>query len=189
MQTAPGGGGGYHHKKSIPSDKLRTKMIQTTVTTTCDQNPAPPAPAKTTAKAKDADRCTFTFPNRSRCRLQAQNPQSGLCGKHASAMEPHDTDDLSGLLFEKLPEDELPGLQTPEDVNTFLARVVVLLAEGRISPRRATVFTYAASLLLRSAMLIDAHSEVIYDILPDRTDNQQTAQPQEPSPVLTGATR
>jgi hypothetical protein len=164
-------------------------MTQTTITTTSDHDPSHPVAAKGTAKAKDAGRCTFTFPNRSRCRLQAQNPSSGLCGKHASAMEPHDTDDLSGVLFEKLPEDELPDLQTPEDVNTFLARVVVLLAEGRISPRRATVFTYAASLLLRSAILIDAHPQVIYDVGLDRTDDQKTTQPEEPSPVLTGATR
>jgi hypothetical protein len=156
-------------------------MTQTTITATSDHDQSHPA--------KDAGRCTFRFPNHKRCRLLAQNPQSGLCHRHASAMEPHDTDNLSGVLFEKLPEDELPGLQTPEDVNTFLARVVVLLAEGRISPRRATVFTYAASLLLRSAMLIDAHSEVIYDVLSNRTDNQQSAQPEEPSPVLTGANR
>jgi hypothetical protein len=38
-------------------------------------------------------------------------------------------------------------------------------------------------------MLIDAQTQVIYDVGPDRADNQETTQPEEPSPVLTGATR
>jgi hypothetical protein len=161
-------------------------MTQTTITTTSDHDPSHPV------TAKDAGRCTFRLPNRSRCRLPALNPHSGLCCQHASTLEPHDTDDLSMDLFGEVPEDELPELQTPEQISDFLARVVVLLAQGRITPRRATVFTYACSFLLRGAIFIDKNTvpEVIFDDpRPSRTDDHEPGRPEEPSPVLTGATR
>jgi hypothetical protein len=159
-------------------------MTHTTVTTTSADDQS--------QSAKDAGRCTFRYANQGRCRRPAQSLHSNLCSQHSSAMELHDTDDLSGILFDELPEGELPGLQTPEEVSTFLARVVVLLAEGRISPRRATVFTYAASLLLRSAIVIDRDTptQIIYD-LPHQhpTHDHELSQPEAPSPILTGGTR
>jgi hypothetical protein len=163
-------------------------MTQTTITTTSADRPSQPA----SAKVKDAGRCTFAFPNRSRCRLQVQNPNSGLCGKHASALEPRDTDDLSMDLFGEAPVTKLPKLDTPEEISDFLTNVIVLLAQGRITPRRASVLTYASSLPMRGSIFMEQHTappEVIYDVRPDRTDDQETARPEEPSPVLTGATR
>jgi hypothetical protein len=91
---------------------------------------------------------------------------AGLCLRHSKSKnwEPRDVDNLCPALFGQLHDDELPNLQTPEDVSNFLARVVVLLAEGRITARRATVLTYAAS-LLRSAVVIKANetTEIIWD--------------------------
>ena len=106
-------------------------------------------------------------------------------------MEPRDTDNLCEDLFGEAPLTKLPKLHTPEEISDFLTNVIVLLAEGRITPRRATVLTYASSLLMRGSIFMEQHTDpkVIYDVLPDRTDNQQPARPEEPSPVLTGATR
>jgi hypothetical protein len=159
-------------------------MTQTTITTAPDQSQ--PAPAK----AKNPGRCHFRFP-RGRCKLPALDSKSGLCLLHSKAPKPRDTDDLSGVLFDKLPEDELPDLQTPEDVSTFLARVVVLLAEGRITPRRATVLTYASSLLLRCAIFINKRPpEIIWDLDRPRVgDDPESRRAEEPSPALTGGTR
>jgi hypothetical protein len=92
---------------------------------------------------------------------------------------------------------ELPELRTAEQISDFLARVVVLLAQGRISPRRAAVFTYACGLLLRSAVVIDRklvddfnnmpHS--IFDMpIPDHSHNHEPAQP-EPVPLTQLAQR
>jgi hypothetical protein len=106
-------------------------------------------------------------------------------------MEPRDTDDLCEDLFGEAPLTKLPTLHTPEEISDFLTRVIALLAQGRITPRRATVFTYASSLLMRGSIFMEQHAEpeVIYDVFSNRTDNQQSTQPAEPSPVLTGATR
>jgi hypothetical protein len=114
-------------------------MTQTTITTTPDQHQSQPA------KANNAGRCIFRYP-RGRCKLPAISPQSSYCLQHASAAEPHDTDDLSMDLFGEAPLTKLPALHTPEEISDFLTRVIVLLAQGRITPRRATVLTYASSL-------------------------------------------
>jgi hypothetical protein len=130
-------------------------MTQTTAIAT-DQHPAQPA----SPKANHPGRCLFQYP-RGRCRLPAV--ASGFCPQHSQIPEPHDTDDLTPELFGKMPDGLLPPLRTPLDVNDFLARVVVLLAEGRITPRRASVLTYAASLLLRAAIFIDQHTDLEFD--------------------------
>jgi hypothetical protein len=155
-------------------------MTQTTITTTSAQ------------PSKDAGRCTFVYANHGRCRLQAQNPNSGVCSQHASTKEPRDTDNLCEDLFGEAHLTKLPKLHSPEEISDFLLRVIVLFAEGRITTRRATVLTYATSLLMRGSIFMEQHTdppELIYDVRTDRTDNQETTQPEEPSPVLTGATR
>jgi hypothetical protein len=181
MHATPGVGGITQNLYLF--QKTRTKMTQTTITTTPTQDQSQPA--------KDSNRCTFRYANHGRCRRPAQNPQSGLCSQHASAAEPHDTDNLCMDLFGAATLTELPKLHTPEEISDFLTRVIVLFAEGRITSRRATVFTYASSLLMRGSIFMEQHAEpeVIYDVLSNRTDNQQSTQPAEPSPVLTGATR
>jgi hypothetical protein len=161
-------------------------MTQTTITTTPDQSQHAPA------KANDDGRCLFRYA-RGRCKLPALGPEPGFCLRHSKSQhpEPRDVDNLCPALFGQLPDDELPNLQTPEDVSNFLARVVVLLAEGRITARRATVLTYAASLLLRSAVVIKAteKTEIIWDLdRQDVKDDPESRRVEEPSPVPTGAT-
>ena len=160
-------------------------MTQTTIATTSAQHQSHPS--------KDAGRCTFVYANHGRCRLPAQNPNSGVCCQHASTKEPRDTDNLCEDLFGEAHLTKLPKLHSPEEISDFLLRVIVLFAEGRITTRRATVLTYATSLLMRGSIFMEQHTEpepeLIYDVLPDRPNNQETAQPEETSPVLTGATR
>lgn len=158
-------------------------MTQTTIATTPAQHQS--------QTSKDANRCTFVYANHGRCRRPAQDPQSGLCAQHASAKQPRDTDNLCEDLFGEAHPTKLPKLHTPEEISDFLTNVIVLFAEGRITPRRATVLTYASSLLMRGSIFMEQHTdpEVIYDLLGTRTDNQQSIQAAEPSAVLTGATR
>jgi len=107
-------------------------------------------------------RCRARNRKGSRCRLHAQDPLIGLCFRHANRPDAASEDpDLSGELFPNLPDDELPDLSTAENLNEMFSRIVMLLAEGRISPRRAAVMTFGCSLLLRSVVVMDrADSEV-----------------------------
>ncbi len=91
-----------------------------------------------------------------RCRLPVQDPATGLCFKHAApetsaANSAADRADLSADLFGEV----APTFQSAEEINATLAHLVVLVAQGRISSRRAAVITYALSLILRGVLVID----------------------------------
>lgn len=51
------------------------------------------------------------------------------------------------------------NFQRPQGINNSLAVLYTLLAEGRISPRRASVLAYISSLLLRTLPAIDYDNE------------------------------
>jgi hypothetical protein len=155
------------------------------------QTSAPPDPlAEASGPApRGFTRCRSRNRSGSRCRLHAQDPATGLCFRHAARPgTTSDDTDLSADLFPELPANELPELRTPEQINDFLSRVVLLLAQGRISPRRAAVITFACSLLLRSVVVMDRQgsdcSLLIADLRgPDVPPRNQ------PSPVSVGADR
>ena len=77
------------------------------------------------------------------CRMPAVDPSGTLCLDHSRALDDHA--DHSAILtrFSR-------GFQTVEGINFALGDLYVLLAQGRISPRRAAVLTYMASLMLRT---------------------------------------
>src|SRR5438045_4498887 len=94
---------------------------------------------------RNASRCRhFTLTGRQCCSL-AVDTTSGLCARHAAAQEHTDTVDHSAVLTRFS-----SGFQTVEGINFALGDLFVLLAQGRISPRRAAVLTYMASLMLRT---------------------------------------
>jgi hypothetical protein len=91
----------------------------------------------------DPSRCQHRFANNKRCRLPASDPRHGLCIRHftlRAAAKPSlrtahdDSEDLSPYLL-GLPTER----SSPMQVKQFLARLLVLVTEGRISPRRAAV--------------------------------------------------
>jgi hypothetical protein len=97
-------------------------------------------------------RCCFRFANGKRCRLMVIDSGFGLCFQHAKLkLDRREVADLSAALLGEKPN----GLHTVQQINDLLYNVIRLLAQNRISPRRATVLTYACSLLLRSAVLIN----------------------------------
>jgi hypothetical protein len=126
-------------------------------------------------------RCTHRFANGKRCRLSASNLDSPYCPSHA-----------------KLPENQAEPAQTAASltadlkefrsaipINAFLARLLLLLAENKISPRRAAVLAYITNQLLRTLPAIDrelnpqedpdAPVEVICDIPgPDGDSSPET---------------
>lgn len=100
-------------------------------------------------------RCRARRRDHKQCRLFAQDPATGLCARHAAYAETPDAlQDTTDLSKQLLVVNE-GGYCTAESVNAILSNVVELLAKGRISPRRASVITFALSLLLRSVIVQD----------------------------------
>ena len=86
------------------------------------------------------DRCRHTSPTGRRCRTPA-GTSAGFCAKH----EHEQAAEVAAALTANLDD-----LSSPEQINTFLSRLLLLLAQDKISARRAAVLTYIASQLLRS---------------------------------------
>jgi hypothetical protein len=101
-------------------------------------------------------RCRARRRDRKQCRLFAQDPATGLCARHAAYAEtpPDELRDTTDLSTELLVINE-GGYCAAEPINAILSNVVELLAKGRISPRRASVITFALSLMLRSVVVVD----------------------------------
>jgi hypothetical protein len=86
-------------------------------------------------------RCQHRYHNGTRCRLRVSDSQSGLCSRHFRLQTvaglpllsaPNDSEDLSAELLSELSE-----FDSGDDTLKFLARLLVLVTKGRVSPRRA----------------------------------------------------
>ena len=102
------------------------------------------------SSANDPSRCQHHTAN-GRCRMLVVDPTINLCFDHArSALQARQDRDFAHYLTR-----ESAGFQTAQGINHSLADLYTLLAQGHISPRRASVLAYVASLLLRSLPAID----------------------------------
>ena len=117
------------------------------------------------SSANDSRCRHFTREGR-RCRLRILNPHSGLCFRHAGLQdkqsEAADSDvtaAFSGLLSD---------FKSAAQINDFLSKLVVLLAQNRISSRRAAVLAYINQLLLRTLPAIEQERD------PQSHDNAST---------------
>jgi hypothetical protein len=125
-------------------------------------------------------RCSYRFANGRRCRLSASDVDSALCPSHArlpeNQREPADT--AASLTA------DLKEFRSAIPINDFLARLLLLLAENKISPRRAAVLAYITGQLLRTLPAIDrepnpkedrnAPAEIIFAApRPDRTEQPE----------------
>jgi len=105
-------------------------------------------PAKSTSNPSNAARCQHRTAAGRQCRSLADDPSSGLCPHHAVQVS------VKINFREELTQNAL-GFQRSQGVNNSLAVLYKLLAEGSISPRRASVLAYISSLLLRTLPAID----------------------------------
>ena len=109
-------------------------------------------PVAVSAKT-DTSRCHYRYPNGKRCSLPGLPVHSGTCLRHSQASTPialpvHVQNDLDDLSADLLPE--LSEFNSGVDINKFLARLLILVTKGRISPRRASVLAYISNQLLHS---------------------------------------
>ena len=116
----------------------------------------------------DSARCHYRFPNGMRCRLIGFAGQP-FCPKHtpcapAPPSEPvYNSAEVAAALTAGLDD-----FSSAEQINTFLARLLLLAAQDKISARRAAVLTYIASQLLHSILTLikeekDKPTEIIFD--------------------------
>ena len=131
----------------------------------------PPATAAGAGLSPYAPRCQHRFPNGTQCRFRGPDLQFGLCLRHfrekfvaALPPSPSDSEDLSADLLPELNE-----FSSGEDVQKFLARLLVQVTKGRVSPRRVAVLGYPTNQLLHSHRAMDLESEnepqqIIFDL-------------------------
>jgi hypothetical protein len=141
---------------SIPSNSSSTIDIEAVTTR---EPSAPRRPVPTRSGASTGSRCHHRFPNGKRCRKYGTTSHFGLCHTHYDAVAAlgasvqQDQSDFTDLSAELLPE--LSEFAAGADIRQFLARLLVLVTKGRISPRRASVLGYITNQLLHSHRAID----------------------------------
>jgi hypothetical protein len=127
--------------------------------------------------------CRHRTRNGKPCRYSAADPHSGLCPRHAASpthryADPQVASDLLGDLTE---------FQSACEVNQFLSRLLLLLAQDRLSPRRGSVMAYTCNLLLRSLHAIDmenksaAPQEIIWDLPHPEREEDAPPPPSHPT--------
>ena len=101
-----------------------------------------PANASVNTSANtNKSRCQFRFANRKRCRMSTRN-YDNFCPPHAKA---HQIDATATELTANLDK-----FKSVAELHDFLSRLLLLLAQNKISPRRAAVLAYITNQLLRT---------------------------------------
>src|SRR6266404_6005368 len=143
----------------------------------------------TTGSSSIANRhemCSHFTARGRKCRLRAL--RAGLCFRHAALQvqpaQPVDVDLSADFLV------QLDDLQSADQINQFLAKLLILVVQNRISPRRAAVLTYITNQLLHSLVAIkrEVDSQPIqWDWSdfprPNRDKPQETAPQPEPAGI------
>jgi hypothetical protein len=96
-------------------------------------------------------RCAHRTAGGRQCRLSASDARSGLCPQHRAEQKQVEAADHYLHLIRNF-----QCFQTAQGINHSLHNLYELLAQNRISPRRAAVLSCISSLLLRTLPQIDA---------------------------------
>jgi hypothetical protein len=96
-------------------------------------------------------RCAHRSAGGRRCRLSVSDPRSVFCPQHRSEHLEEEAANHYPFL-----SSNFENFQTAQGINYSLGKLYRLLAENRISPRRAVVLSHICGLLLRTLPQIDA---------------------------------
>ncbi len=162
----------------MTTDTLNHPAANSITSTTQVLEPGPALPSaegrrRSRKLLDDPSRCHYRYPNGRRCCLPGLPAKSGLCLRHYNRQvaagfplspSPNDSEDLSADLLPELSE-----FSSGADICQFLARLLILVTKGRISPRRAAVLAYITNQLLHSHRAIQEESdsepeEIIWDL-------------------------
>jgi len=98
-------------------------------------------------------RCQHRTLSGRQCRARSSDAASRLCPRHDSTENKREPD-LAATLTAGLGE-----FTSPAPINDFLSRLLLLLAQNRISPRRAAVLAYITNQLLRTVSAMEKEAE------------------------------
>src|SRR5579862_2216465 len=121
------------------------------------------AQARKAVERLSPNQCCHLSPTGRRCRAARSGPTSCLCPRHRTIEQTARSADLSPQLVARL-SDIRESLQSVEGVRDSLAELYVLLAQNRVSSRRAAVLAHISNLLLR--------------LIPD---DEEDAEPEKPT--------
>ena len=96
-----------------------------------------------------SERCQYRTATGRQCCLPIVDPNSSFCARHASS-QPNESENFLAPLTARACR-----FQNAAGINYSLSALYALLAQGRISPRRASTLAYISSLLLRTLPAID----------------------------------
>jgi hypothetical protein len=136
------GGGGYPHFNSR-MDQMNPESVSPVIDQELSpsQSNTPAAEAasanESLARKEDTPRCSFRYLNRHQCRFPITPHTALLCAKHSS-FRPDDPDSI--YLAPALLGD-VTQLNSAVHMQTTLSKLLILLAQNRISPRKAAVQT------------------------------------------------
>ncbi len=119
-------------------------------------DPTPSGPRPASKQLRSGHRT----PSGRRCRLARKDSRSRFCHPHDLAeQQRHNGDRTEALLA------EADAFQSAEGIHHSLGELYVLLAEDKISPRRAAVLAYINNLMLRTLPAIERGStQIIFDL-------------------------
>ena len=107
----------------------------------------PPEPSPPSA----VPRCVHLSPSGRRCASSASDLRSNLCFRHNTRRKRAEESDHSAVLTRNA-----DSFQSREGIRHSLAELYVLVAQDRISPRRAAVLAFISSMMLR---IVDAEAK------------------------------
>ena len=105
-------------------------------------------PARKAVERLSPNQCCHLSQTGRRCRAARSGPTSCLCPRHRTMEQTARSADLSPELAVRL-TDIRKSLQSVDGVRDSLAELYVLLAQNRVSARRAAVLAHISNLLLR----------------------------------------
>ncbi len=107
--------------------------------------------SQTTNLAVPSSRCAYRTPSGRQCRQPVSDPRSSLCSRHRAQQQQIEAADYYDHLTRNFHD-----FQTAQGINHSLHNLYELLAQNRISARRAAVLSYISCLILRTLPQIDA---------------------------------
>ena len=128
-------------------------------------------------------RCVHFYPNGRRCRLSTTAPNLHFCPGHAPllANQHHPTPDPAEVASTLTAN--LDDFTSAAQINNFLSRLLLLLAQDKISTRRAAVLAYITNQLLRTLPAIAKEenaepAQIIFDAPRPERDFSDPTPPQ-----------
>lgn len=124
-------------------------------------------------------RCAYRTQAGRQCRLPVSDARSGLCSRHRAEQQQVEASDYYSHLTRNFHD-----FQTAQGINHSLHNLYELLAQNRISARRAAVLSYISSLLLRTLPQIDSDNAAGIKFPPKNLKMVQSTSALAPPPAI-----